>query len=850
VKGRIWILVFTMLFALLIGGYVTAFKLLHIDKRVTEYLVRRASRELNGIVDISSLTISPWNIGFHHVKVKFLDSPLTVEADAIRLGLSPIRFILNDFKFEYGAEELYIDHPVVTWSISGADTTKKGPLLEKIPEISLRNFPYLMMNVSDGVFVIERKGANLVVADHLGGIIDARSAGEAMMRLQADVFSPGKNASCTGRFERATNTIVMDVTARGCDLSRQPLGTLTDSLRIEAGILDIDLHVDQNKGNVTCQGSYSLGNAVVSMSGNKVRAEGISMKGRVNEHEILLDYATGKVNGTEPLVYGSLTFFPKSYLTVNLQVDGVDIREFARAYLPDADEYPHGIVSLKAETTGPLDDLSLRAECTAGQVTWRNTPVRDVRFSLLLRGRTLTVEHLSGSAAGLDISADGFIHDISPGTVGTYSFSATARNLSDRLPAYSLRIKGTADIDRKITTAEYDFLRERVPSDPLSHVTGALELDDRRLTFTCVTPAASMNGTIVDLTSNPQMEAMVHLMHFPLQSYAGLDSIGIVADGGGELTGSRESAAFNGTFTMRVGDTVSARISGKAICSDPFDPGRAITADAHITEFRALNALPLSMTVSLRSDSSATSLTADTESQTARLLLTADRSADSISGYLKLDRFPLEYIVGIFIKDSPGFSGRLSGEADISGTRAKPVFSSPLPIQAEDLTLAEIKNLSGSLKVSGGTDSIRFTDGVMKRFDTTVATCTGVWTEGNPFVLTAGGTNVELGTIGDLISPGRKCNGSVDYSLTMGFTLASGTVDGGFTVSDGHFLDIPFDRASAVIGGGSKGFTVTDFQVEKKGSFSGTGSATSGYFWHDDTQNQGQIGRASCRERV
>ena len=182
---------------LLVGGYMTVFRVLQVNRRVTEYLVKRISRELGGVVDISSLSISPWYIGFHHVSVRFRNMPLLVEADAIRLGFRPMILIRNRFRPTLGTEELFLDRPRIVWTLAASDSTPSSFSMKKIPEISVRKLPYLMVNINDGSFHIIRGGTNLAVAERVSGWLDARFRGSAEMRVEASVLSSGMNRNST-----------------------------------------------------------------------------------------------------------------------------------------------------------------------------------------------------------------------------------------------------------------------------------------------------------------------------------------------------------------------------------------------------------------------------------------------------------------------------------------------------------------------------------------------------------------------------------------------------------------------------------------------------------------------------
>ncbi|MFC1542240.1 hypothetical protein ACFL50_07320, partial [Candidatus Latescibacterota bacterium] len=156
-----------------------------------------------------------------------------------------------------------------------------------------------------------------------------------------------------------------------------------------------------------------------------------------------------------------------------------------------------------------------------------------------------------------------------------------------------------------------------------------------------------------------------------------------------------------------------------------------------------------------------------------------------------------------------------------------------------ELNLGGLNRLMGTIYVSGKPGELNFLDVNLKRDDIHILYADGRWKSGTPFILEAEGKNVELGAISDLISSTRLTEGITNYTVTTVFTKKSGTIDGKFTINDGLFFDIPFDSASGIMSGGSDGFKVTDFTIEKDSVYTGTGSASSGYLWKDLTDAPG-----------
>jgi hypothetical protein len=821
---------------ILIGGYVAVFRILQVDRRVTTSLVSRISGELNAAVDISSISVSPWNVGFHHVKVRFRAIPVVFEADAVRLGINPVHLIKNGFRPVNGIEELFLDSPKVTWTLSPSDTSSSSFSMKKIPEITVKNLPFLMVNIKNGSVLVSRNDTVLTVAERVNGILDGRSRGAATFRVEAGMLSGKKNARCSGRFERNMNGAAVDFTADGCDLSTRSLNVLTGSIQTKKGMLDLELHLLQKDGKVTCNGRYSVSKTELTIEGPGLNVRDIFMEGRVNEREILFDYAGGEVAGFLPRVKGSLVFFPTPILSVQGETEAGDLAVLFATVMPKMKEIPRGKVKLHALLGGPLDDLSLTAVMSSKAVSFRGADFSDADVSFLARKNEIAVDRLRFSANGFRVNARGTIRGDSRGRVRAFTLDSAVNGVTDRSLSFSLRLKGTADPRTSIYTADYEYARAQAEGDPFSRMQGTLTLSGDLVSFTGANPLVSCSGKAAHAFSHPEIDGRVTLMHFPVQRYLGLDSTSVMLNGSAEVSGTKEACAFSGDFTLEAGTFFRTAVSGKGTCVNPLARTRSITVDASLAEFRALKSAPVTLSASVRSDSASTEALVRNPEHTMELSVRAEAVSRALSGHLKLAGFPLEFIIGLFA-DPTGYSGKLTGDAEFGGTLDHPNFQTPLPLVAEELTLGKIGRWSGTSKISGNLDELLFSEVEFKRDRTVLAHGEGVWTRGRPFILSAEGNGVDFGALGDIISSQRACGGRADYSITMGFTGSEGTIEGSVKIRNGHFLDIPFDEMSATLSGGSDGFRATDFHIVSKGVFTGEGSASSGYFWKNANPN-------------
>ncbi len=283
----------------LVGGYVGLFRVLQINERVKEYLVHRIASELNVDIHVSSLSFSPWRVGFNDVSLRIPDLPLTFEAKSVRLGFRFSRLVKSGFRPAPGAEELFLDRPRFIWALSDSDSVSSDFTLKRFPELPIRMLPRFMMNLNDGAILASRNGSRLLIADRMSGWFDARED-TGRLRLEARVLSTGMNAGCEGSFDRTRNTLAADVDITKCDLAREALDVLTGSIRTESGMADLHIRMDQKEGNVHLAGSFGVANASFSLKDTDVRMHGIYLAGRITEHDVTLYSASGTYRGITP----------------------------------------------------------------------------------------------------------------------------------------------------------------------------------------------------------------------------------------------------------------------------------------------------------------------------------------------------------------------------------------------------------------------------------------------------------------------------------------------------------------------------------------------------------------------
>lgn len=820
---------------MLFGGYYAAQRVLHVNQKARDYLMTRISTELGASLTVSSISVVPWIVSFNGLKINLKDTRFTIEIERLRIGFNILELIRNNFRPIYGTEQIYLERPRFVWTLGVSDTLSST----KLPNISMKNLPKILMNIRNGSFIVRRDGEIMTLAERVDGWLDGRSGSKAEFKIESRVLSSKTNTSCSGFLDRDTDSARMNLSAQACDFSRPEITVLTGRMVPQAGRMNLFLNFGYKDGKITCRGDFQVDDASVSLRDTRVNISDMRIHGRVTEEQIFFDSATGLIWGVKPDLKGSIRFLPEPSLDMDFSARGADLSRIYREIFPEMKESPRGRADVRARMKGSTEQYTCDAAISSRSIVFRNRSAEDILVTMKLEPGKVHFNSIGGVFSGCKITGKGLLGGEKRTGLQDFAAEFKVKNLQNDGHVYVLRFKGAAGGKNRPWTASYDARDEGSADTILRHVNGDLILTGNTLDFTCGNTVFFLNGKATDVFSAPKVESNVTMNRFPVLNFVGIKNSGLILDGSGELAGTPGAFSINGNFDLEYGERIHAKIDGVALFESVFRKNRKISADTRIYDLRVRYSEAMELAVSLNSDSMATTAIIDDVQGQAHLFARVIHETGNLSGQLNLADFPMEKIIDIFESRQLSHKGKLTGIAQIGGTVRKPGFYTPRPIHVSDLNVSVIDRLSADGNVSGKIGELSFSDVEVRRDGKPIVYADGVWTTGTPFVLTAGGEGVDFNAIGDVISKDRKIDGSIDYGVTMRFTRKSGTIDGSFSVLNGHFLDIPFDSASGELGGGSDGFRATSFRIIKEGVFSGTGSAKSGFIWKDATPNPG-----------
>ncbi|MFC1694190.1 hypothetical protein ACFL1R_11860, partial [Candidatus Latescibacterota bacterium] len=847
-------------------------------------MIDRVSTYLGGDFDATYVYILPWSIGIRDARLKMKDIPVQINVKRVRIEFDILSFLKNNLQLSFGAKNIFVDEPRFVWHLSDTSSVPDKFSLADIPEFSLINLPFVQINIVKGSLVFARGDSTFIFADNVNGLLDGYKSTVMNLNLEGRVLSETVNTSLNGVIDRQNDSVVLDITSSVCDFSRKKPDILSGNITIDSGLLDYNLHIEKIGSKNRLNGSYSINKGSFSLKNTNFRVSDVVIKGKVNESEVFFDSVTGEIWNVNPELSGRLQLKPEPALFLFLTARDIDLATVLKELYPERGENPYGKLNISSTFEGPLRNLIVKLDVSSDSLWFRNHRFDDVDAEMSVIDGNAAFHHFNVSCRGFELEGHGETSNLlsDSGTVGEErktKLSITAVNSSDLTKTYELRIDGTVGSDIRHCEAGFDLKINRLfgdisPGNTVRELSGHsasstlqdkpriydlikgnFSLTDEELKYSFGNTYFSFEGNADDVFNNADISSKIALADFPALEFIGIKDKEFIVNGDGNVTGHIDSLTVAGDFHLLSGENLNSLLSGKADVRNILSKSRTIMVDARLVDHHLRFSHPAEWGISLKANTlSASAVIEDKGGATLVLAADFDKrdisdniarehighfASSTLSGYLDLDEFPLERIIDIFKKEEFNHRARFTGRAEIGGTIAEPFFFTPQVIRAEELNIGALDRLSGTVKVSGSPGELTFSDVNIERKQSHILHADGRWLSGMPFILEAQGKNVPFGAIGDIISERRKCDGEADYSFTMVFTRKTGTINGNFNIRDGHFLDVPFDRASGVLGGGSEGFLVKDFTVGKEGSYSGNGYASSGYFWKDVTEAPG-----------
>jgi len=846
-KGRTWIPVLVAVILLFAAGIYISVKYYDIGGKARDYANRSFSRYLGGEFESSSVYFTPWSFGLRDVRLRLKEMPVVIEAKRIRVEFNLFSLIRNDFRLVTGARNVFFDEPKFIWSLDGKRHVPEKLGIGMETELSLAAIPAVRIDIVKGSFVFTRGDSSLVLADGLGGWLDGRSSSTITVNLEAEVLSDSVNTTFRVLFDRDTGKTVLDVVCDSCEFSRPGLHILTGDILSESGRFDLSLHSEIGGGGRLHSGKFSVRDGSFFVKDMGIRVNDVSIEGTIDGDELLFDNATGRIWNVTPEFSGRLALRPEPKLHLTMNAGDVDVGGMFSEIFPERDEYPAGKVDVVSTLDGPLKDLSLFVRISSDSLGYRGKVVRNAGTEMEISGGEVDIRRLDARYGDVRVKGRGRLDTrlLSAKKAG-YSFAADLEWPGGANRGVRVKAEGTADVNRDEYTAEYEIAGARAGGrkravfgrNDIDVFRGTLHLKGNDLDYELSNPFVRLDGSARDIHETCEIESELMLSRFPVFYYFGLADSAFVVDGGGRIRGTPDDLSADCRFEVNAGENLHTVLSGKLTVADIVKESRNVTFEGRLDDQRLRFSHPMNWELGFRSDSAGIQLTVR-EPAGAVLGLDIEPGTGNLAGTLDLDEFPLEWIIDVFKKESFSHRGKLTGRVRIDGTVRNPRFHTPEKLVVTDLKIGGLDRLTGSGYVSGGLGELNFTDVNVSRKGIHFLYSDSRWEKGKPYILEASGENVPLEVIGDIISDTRRTDGKAEYSFTMVYTRKGGTIEGDFTVRDGHFYDIPFDIASGKIGGGSDGFRVTDFEIGKEGLYTGKGAASSGYFYKDRTDAPG-----------
>lgn len=818
-------------------GYHAADRVYRIRDRISDYLIDRVSEFLGSGFEASSISVLPWAVSIKDARIRLREMPVTVTISRIRIGFNLFDLLAHRLNPLYGTDEIYLDRPRFTWMLNGSAGHETKLPFDEIPVFTFNDLPEIMVNIDRGSFVITRRDDSIVLAEDISGLLDARQKDALVLHVKGKILSDVDNTQLSGYLNRHNDSYTMTFASDGVDLTRGNLALLTGDITPVGGRLSLTVDALQKDNHVSIDGGFSLTGGAFDIQQLNTGIRNITVRGALNEREIVLDDMTGMVWGVTPEMSGRLTLGQSPRLEFNLTAQDFEVSRLITDLFPDFEDAPTGEMDINARLEGPLRDIAISADFSADTLTFRGQRTRNLTAAFALNNREVAIKRSSFSYNGMNLGLSG-LYNFENETQHTFKTHLNVAGKSNTADRYEISLSGTKNPTKDQAKADYTLTRFQAGENERERVTGELSLDDTRLTATLKHKKLSVYADFADIYDDPFIRADIAMNDFSPGLLFGGAYNDLVVSGSSKIEGTQQSLDITGNAGVVYGEHYRGDISAVAGIEDVFGENRRYEIDADISNLFVWYSSPMEMRCVVRGDNLGTHAEAHYPGG-VDLMVWVSGSNDRIDGRCYLNDFPLEDIIDIARKEEFSHRGRISGELNIDGTLTYPTFVSEGMVKVEDLKIGGLDLLLGTTKVSGSFRELHFNDTTAYRNSIRIGRGSGVWILGTPLYVNMVGEKVNMAAITDLIDENRRTDGTADFEVDMEFTRKYATINGHAEVVDGHFIDIPFDIARATLSGGSDGFLLGDMYVEQEGVYTCEGEATSGFFWKDRTEEPG-----------
>ena len=836
-KGRLLIPLLLLVLVGSIIGYHAADKVYRFRDRLSDYLIDRVSEFIGSGFDASSISVLPWAVNIRDARIRLKEMPVTVTISRIRIGFNLFDLLAHRLNPLYGTDEIYLDRPRFTWMLHGDAGHDTRLPFDEIPVFTFNDLPEIMVNIDRGAFVVVDGDDSMVLAEDISGMIDAKQKDTLELQVKGKILSDVDNTQLSGSLERHNDSYTLTLNSENIDLTRGNLALLTGDITPVGGRLTLSADVNQQDSHVSIDGDFSLAGGAFDIQRLNTGIRNITVRGALNEREIMLEDMSGMVWGVTPEMSGRLIFGRSPRLEFDLTARHFEVSRLITDLFPDLVDVPAGEMDINARLEGPLRDIAINAHFSADSLSYKGQRVTSLTSSVALNNREVTIERCRFSYNNLNLGLSGK-YRIDNKIQHAFNARVNVDGAQKSSDSYELSISGLRKSQGEQVQADYALTRMRSGDGSQESAAGELSLVDSRLTATFNHSQLSVSADFEDIYDNPSVRADITMKDFTPKllfdgSYGDLRLNGL-----SKIDGTVESLDITSDVSVVYDEHYRGDISAVAGIENVLDKNRRYEIDAGIDNMIVWYSSPMEMNCIVRGNEFGVHAEAHYPGG-VDLLLGFTETGDLIDSRCYLNNFPLEDIIDIARKEEFSHQGRISGELKIDGTITHPAFVSEGMVRVEDLKIGGLDRLLGITKVSGSFTELHFNDTTAYRNSIRLGYGSGVWIQGTPLYVNMIGEQVDMSAISDIIDETRRTDGMANFDVDMEFTRQYATINGRAEVMDGHFIDIPFDTARATLGGGSDGFVLGDMYVEQEGVYTCEGDATSGFFWKDRTDAPG-----------
>ena len=831
-KNRWWVILLGLLvIAVGVTSYY-AWRILKVNDQIKRLVVREMGPFLGEGFSLDKVKVGLGSIKLENVLISSKESPFTFRIGEMKVGYSLVHLVLSGLNPKEGTHQIFLDSPEVELHLSDdggfiqyprGETAQFSLLLDAMPKTSLI--------IRNGRILIRRRDDILRFAYDIQGSVDLRNASLIPVILKGRVLSGKTNLDLRGSLDTGAQKGRFTIDVTDINFGFPGMDIFSNNIIPLEGSMDLHLTIETGD-SLGLSGTFLMKDMTLDIQDLGVRIDHLTIPGRINERTVTFEGAGLNIWNTTPSLSGWIRMQPQPNLHVTAEFDDLNLKTFFDELIPSRKGMVVGRGRLRLQARGTPPTVKIDGFLFSDSLVVGGITLSGFQLNLSKDPDSLHVSLIQAKYGNSLLRFEGLLRGTREHALVTGQFGVAF----PEKPAAEMSYEISGDINLKEGQAEI-----LLGGSPFSW--GDFTIPEHDITLTVFPDSSSflvdlgdldINGSLMRGSEGISYNAKVTAEDFYPSVIMDVTPRNLRVRGSYILSGDTEHLLSEYALELFLGKQFQAVLRGKGRITDPFLDRRKGTMAVELEDLRVGHER-FSLTGLADINSDKIGITLSEKEGHADMEITMKAGNDSLYGIVELHGFPLERIIGMAKRMKGPMYGPVSGVIRMGGTLRHPVIFSDGDLQYTNGRLGLLDSLSGTVVLRVTSDRILFDPVRVYRNGYLLASGVAHRLKGEDLHIEVRGEDVDFSQLSPLFQLDREISGKADYLFTMAANRDSAVIgeESFGRIQNGRFYDIPFDRIFADLRGGSHGFFVENFTIEKSDLYEVHGSARSSFFYKD-----------------